>query len=84
MFFLSFFFFFHCFSFVYISFLTFISFFNLMDVFLDFINVFGRFNINWLFVILFLTALFIFIFMLPFHPLIITWGNRIFEVEAPS
>ena len=40
--------------------------------FLDFINVFGCFDINWLFVILFLTVLFIFIFMLPFHPPIIT------------
>ena len=37
-------------------------------MFLDFINIFGRFNINWLFVIFFLTVLFIFIFHVAISP----------------
>ena len=85
-FFLFFFFLYFFFHFVNFSSLTF-NLYLIWWTFLDFINVFGYFNINWLFVILFLTVLFIFIFMLPFHPPIITWGKPTFfyfEVEAPK
>ena len=50
-------------------------------------NIFGRFNINWLFVILFLTVLFIFYFHVAISPSYYHMGKAsflYFEVETPK